>query len=134
MRTKLIAEAIAGLLPIAVLLTMMACAGTLARSNALLPAMRDAWASMRTQAEREAQASERTELAAPQIAKADEGLAADDVVKIGAVDWALLDELVDMDITRRLGKGELGPIPAGSLRERLRLFVESRNLYLRRQP
>lgn len=123
MRTKLIAG---------LLLLLAACAGTLARSNALLPAMRDAWASMRTQVEREAQASGQVELAAPQVAKADEGLAADDAVKIGAVDWALLDELVDRDITRRLGVGELGPIPAGSLREQLRRFVESRDLYLRR--
>ncbi len=111
-----------------------ACAGTLARSNALLPAMRDAWASMRVQAIREARETNSAGVANPQIGAADEGLATDNSTQIAAVNWTLLDGLVEGDITRRLNAGELGPAPAESLRERLRRFVESRNTYLRRAP
>src|SRR5688572_12052881 len=91
------------------LVVLAACAGTVTRTNVLLPLMTEQWSALRVQVEREAQEQGRTATVAPVVAKADTALVSDDPVQIASVDWALLDGLVEADIARRQTAGQLGP-------------------------
>jgi len=120
------------LLPLLLPALLSACAGSLARSHTLLPAMREAWPEIRMQVESEAAAAGEG-LAAPAIAAADAALQADDPLQFAAVDWPLLDMLAEGDVVRRLAAGSIAPGVAASLRERLARFLEARRTYLRQR-
>ncbi len=110
-----------------------ACAGNAARSNAMLPALSQAWASIRVQVMREHDAAPNPAVKVA-IADADRAIVAGDLVAFLSVDWALLDVTAEADVQRRLLAGTIGPLTAESLRGRLTEFAESRTLYTRRTP
>jgi hypothetical protein len=115
----------------ALFFVLAACAGATARTEALLPAMREAWPPIREGAAREIVASGQVE-AGPSLAAADEAITTGDPVKVAAAPWAVVDSLAAADIDRR--EPALGPNSATSLRERLRQFQAARASYTRRQP
>lgn len=117
---------------VAISLIVVACAGTAARQNVLLPALASTWASIRVQIERQASFQDDTQ--APKVAAAaSAALTSGDPVAIAAVNWTLLEDLALADIDRRIAAREIGPLVAESLRGRLVDFAASRRLYLR-QP
>lgn len=115
---------------LSLLLLTAACAGTIARENALLPALRGAWAGIKVQVERElAITPDATATAA--VVAADAALQSGDAVAVVAVDWPRIEALAEADIVRRMVAGQIGPGVAVSLRGRLAEFAEARALYTR---
>jgi hypothetical protein len=113
------------------LLLAIACAGTAARQRSMLPALAETWTNgIRAQVVREAAAAGSS---VAEIAVADAAFPTGDPVRIGSVDWALLDSYAAADIERQLAAQAIGPMVAESLRGRLADFIASRRLYLR-QP
>lgn len=107
-----------------------ACAGSAARSEALLPAMRQAWQGIRECVVRELAAAPDANGAAALVG-ADTALRLDDPVGLAAVDWRILDELASSDVARRLAAGQISQGVAESLAERLARFAEARATYTR---
>jgi hypothetical protein len=115
---------------LALFLIAAACAGTTARTEVMLPAMRQAWAGIRPAVERYVSTvddiAQRDALTA-----ADAALQSGDPVAIAGVPWQLLDDAHEADVVRRVAASEIGPGVADSLRERLAKFVESRATFTR---
>ena len=109
----------------------IACAGGAARTNSLLPALSQAWASIRVQCMREHDAAPNPAVKVA-IADADGAIVRGDIVAFLSVDWKLLDATAEADIKRRLLDATIGPLTAESLRGRLAEFAESRALYTQR--
>lgn len=112
-------------------LLLTACAGTKARSEVLLPAIRTAWESVRVGVEREV-AAQHHPTGATELAKADEALDAGVAARVVAVDWLLLEQLADADIERRTAAGEVSAGVAVSLRERITQLNAARKAYAQR--
>lgn len=110
---------------LSLLLCLPACLGTMARQNSLLPAARMAWPGVRADVERGvADALEHGDLvsdAGPHvlIQAVEDGLEAGNV---RAVSWAVLQPYGARGIDDRVIDGEIHPLVAESLRERLRNF------------
>ena len=134
MRNSLEAALLSACMVLAPSLAFIACAGTSARMNVMLPAISQSWAHIRVQCMREADAAGAHDAARPIVAAADAAVASGDVVAIVAVDWPVLDALAEGDVVRRLASQAIGPITAESLRGRLAEFIEARALYTRRIP
>lgn len=120
------------LFPIACLALLLSCAGNAARQDVLLPAMRTAWTTMRTEVAREVAATSSSTGAAA-AAAADAALAIGTPAAVAAVDWPTIEQLDEGDITRRAKAGEIGPGVAASLRERAAQFRQNRLTYARTQ-
>lgn len=113
-----------------VLLVLSACAGTAARNETLLPAIRNAWTGVQadstsgihaalTAAEITAEAA----IAAHKsIADAGTALEVGDVIAVASVPWTSITGFAERGITARVMSREIGPGVASSLRERLRQF------------
>lgn len=116
------------LLPI--LLVLAACAGSLARTNVSLPAMRSSWMQLRPAVERQLalDPSDATEAA---MRGADAAMQSGDAMSIGAVAWPLIEAAAMADLDRMLATGQLGPLGAESRRGLVADFAEQRALYLR---
>lgn len=111
-------------------LFLAACAGATARTEVLLPAMRQAWPPIRVAIERElVVAPDSTGSAA--LAGADAALQSGDPIAVAAVAWPVLDAMAQSDTTRRVDLGQIGPGVADSLRERLRQFASARATFTR---
>lgn len=97
--------------------------------------MRLAWVDIKAGAEREAAQREDPGTAAAKIADADRALTVSQVPEtaIAAADWETVLELASGDVTRRVDREEIGPGVALSLNERIRLFRDSLDTYLRRK-
>lgn len=110
----------------------MGCTATAARNTVTLPAMQQAWASIKTQALREIETDANTAPAGrTAVAVADAAITSGVAAQINAADWPLIYAAVDRDIQRRQDAGLIGQGFAESLREELRLFTESRAAYTR---
>lgn len=115
---------------LALFMIAAACAGTTARAEVLLPALRQAWAGIRGGVERElVVAPDAAGTAA--LAGADAALRSGDQIAVAAVAWPVLDALAMADITRRTAAGQIGPGVAESWRERLRQFAAARATFNR---
>ena len=113
------------------LFLIAACAGTTARTEALLPAMRQAWVGIRPAVERHITSID--DLTYNQaLAAADAALASGEPVSFASVAWQLIDESHEADVARRVKAGEIGPGVAESLRERLAQFADARATFLTR--
>lgn len=98
----------------AFLVLAAACAAARTADSVLLPAVREAWADVRTEAARGG-AAEGTILAF------DRALGTSDYVVLPAM-WVRIAPAALEDIQRRTNAGEVGPGVADSLRERVRMF------------
>ena len=101
----------------AFLVLAAACAVAKTADSVLLPAVREAWADVRTEAARGG-AAEGTILAF------DRSLGMGDYVVLPTM-WTRVAPAVLEDIQRRTNTGEIGPGVADSLRERVRMFGAS---------
>jgi len=112
-----------------------ACAGTIARDNTLLPALRLAWPEVKAGAERFADGPPENLPAITAIADADRALVDSEVPEtaMANVDWDLVIQMAREDILERVGKQEIGPGVGASLDERLIRFEQAVNKYLRRE-
>jgi hypothetical protein len=110
-----------------------ACLGTAARETATLPALQNAWQSLREQCAREVVASGEV-AAAGDIMAADDALASGDATRIAAVNWTRLEALAEGDVTRRAAAGDLSPGAAGLLSQRVSLFREARIAFVTVTP
>ena len=112
-------------------LLIAACAGTTARTEVLLPAMRQAWVGIRPAVDRHITSID--DLAHNQaLMAADSALQTGEPVSFAGVAWQLIDESHEADVARRLASGEIGPGVAESLRERLTQFANARDTFLTR--
>lgn len=118
---------------IAALFLLLACAGTLARQNTMLPALQATWQQLRPAVEREMAVAPHAATQAASVA-ADAALAAGDAVAIHSVDWLLIESALEADVVRTLADGRLGPLGAESRRALISEFRASRALYARSQP
>lgn len=120
-------------LPILFALVLASCTAPAVRQKVLLPSMASAWQHVRVLAEREAKATADNvgELA---VAAADDAMASEDPMKIGAAPWQKVDALVEGDIKRRTAANEIGPLVAEELRERQTQFARARASYVKRSP
>lgn len=134
MRHQLEAALLSACMVLAPAFAFIACAGTSARTNVMLPAIGQSWSHIRVQCMREADAAGLHTSARPVVADADAAVATGDVVAMASVDWPVLDALAEGDVVRRLASQAIGPITAESLRARLAEFIEARALYIRRIP
>jgi len=107
-----------------------ACVGAAARQTMTLPAMRAAWANIKTEATRHAtRAPDFAGLTA--IGEADAAMAAGTAAAIAAAPWGPVEAHATADIEERVANGEIGPGVGESLAEELRLFAESRAAFTR---
>jgi len=111
-------------------LILLACAGTAARNETLLPAIRNAWPGVQADATAGVHAAVTTAEITAEAAVAahksfaDAGVALEvgDVVAIASVPWVSITGFAERGITARVMSREVGPGVASSLRERLAQF------------
>ena len=110
------------------------CAGTAARDNTLLPAMRLAWPPVKAGAERQANRLPTATADLAVIADAERALIASEIPATAmiTVDWALVMTRARDDVAHRIAAQEIGAGVGASLSERIRLFEQSINTYLRK--
>jgi hypothetical protein len=109
------------------------CAGTAARNEVLLPAIRLAWPEIKSGAIREAVATAHPD-ALSAVADAERAINHSDNPEpsMAIVAWPLILDLARGDVIRRVQDGSIGPGVGESLHERIRRFEEAVNTYLRR--
>lgn len=112
------------------LLLLVACSGAAVRTNVQLPAIQRSWSNLR-------EAVVRQVIAAPDAATeaalvgADQAIEVGDSVQLLAVDWSHLERAVELDVSRQLTAGEIGPLGAESRRGLLTEFRDAIRIYTR---
>lgn len=106
------------------LLVLASCLGTKARENGLLPPMRAAWAGVRVDVQT---GIDDAHLADPSaimsaVVSLDSAIQTGDVVALSVAPWTAIEPYGQRGIDVYLRNGDIGPMGAGSFRERLRQF------------
>lgn len=117
-------------LMLALTLALAACSGLTARQEALLPAMKLAWAGVEADLSRGIEESLLAQRIEPTAADAQRqavvrlggGLAAGNPATVASVAWAPLAESARFGFDQRVSRNEISTGVAGSLSERIRLF------------
>ena len=109
---------------------LLACAGTVARDKALLPALAQTWGHLRQHVEAELQAAPDAHATA-QVTAADQAIESGDPTQFAAVDWPALEDQARRHVDRLEAELRVGPHGAGILRARITEFAAARSDYLR---
>lgn len=104
-------------LAVITLILAAACAGTAARANVLLPAMRAAWPSIKQQAEQQALPAQ-----VPIVEAMDAAIQIGTEAALAGADWPTVRSLAFARIQARAAAGEIGAGVAASLNERVTQF------------
>lgn len=113
---------------LAITLLAFSCAGTKARENVLLPALRAAWVGVQEDALRNPDQSE-----SAAIAQMSAALQNGDAVAVAVVNVQLIVTAAMRGIDLRISQGEISPGVAISLKERVSNFSEAIETYVRQR-
>lgn len=119
---------------IAALFLLLACAGSIARQQVTLPALRSTWVHLRDNGvTREIEAAPNA-AASSAVAAANSAMESGDAAAIQAVGWPAIETVLEADVVRCLATGKLGPLGAESRRALVTEFAEARAIYARSKP
>ena len=106
------------------LIALTCCAGPAARQNLLWPAVKEAWPGVKLNVLSAPSSVD----AMPQVRAVDRAVDLDDTTQLAGLDFSIFGRVGSEGIDARVTSRQISQGVAGSLRERLRRFVESLSL------